>query len=147
MKKNISRILSICCIFAMMLCATPLTAHAETTMPAQSASGSSKFDSEWEKTTTYKISGTKIGHMIWGFDKDYINEDYVWSVGTECSTQPAVFRNGHDSSYVTGTWGQAYLYGKIEVQHQTYYVNYRMKFATTYDTGSISSRTTSSSVK
>lgn len=145
--KRIKRLLSICCIFAIMLCITPLSAHAATTMPAKSETNSSKFDNEWEKTTTYKIDSTKIGYMIQGFDKDYINEDYVWSVGNECSSQPSLYRDGYDTSYVTGTWGQTYLYGKIEVQHKTYLVKYRMTFSATYDESAISSTTTNSSVK
>ena len=121
--KKLTRLLAICCIFAMMFCITPLSAHAASNMNPQSADGSSKFNSEWEKTTTYKIGSQEIGIMIWGYDTDYIKEDYVWSVGYECSSQPAVFRDGYDTSYVTGTWGQTYLYGKIEVKHQTYYMN------------------------
>lgn len=145
--KKLTRLLAICCVFAMMFCITPFSAHAATTMDPKTESNSSRFDNEWEKTTTYKIGTTEIGHMIWGFDKDYINEDYVWSVGNECSTQPSVYRDGHDTSYVNGTLGQTYLYGKIEVQHKTYYVKYRITFSASYTKSNITSTTTTSSVK
>ena len=145
--KKLLRLLAVCCIFAMMFCITPLTAHAATNMNPQSANGSSKFTSEWEKTTTYKIDGQKIGIMIWGYDEDYVNEDYVWSIGYECNSKPALFRDGHDTAYVNGTSGQPHLYGKIEVKHQTYYVKYRVTFAATYNMDDIIATTVSSSVK
>lgn len=144
MKKLFVRMVSICCILAMTLCLAP-TAFASASK-TKGCTGSSNFNDEWEKTTTYYVGETKVGYMIWGFDKDWIHEDYVWTVGYECSTQAAVKRNYYDTDYISGGWAQAYFYSQEEVTHQTYSVSYKITFSATY-TGLTEGSTEASNVK
>ena len=122
-------------------------------MPASAAGYTDKasvrnsggFSSEWEKTKTYKVGSTTIAYMIYGYDKDWINEDYVWTKATECYSTAKVFRDGHDTSYCSGPQKGKNTYSKIEVKHQTYYVDYRIDLSATYS--NVKSTTASSSVK
>lgn len=132
-------------------------ATANSVMPVKAAStgyydstnvsGASKFTSEWEMTRTYKIGSTTIGYMIYGYDTDWINEDYVWTKATECYSKAMVYRNGYDSNwdYCEGSEKGKNSYSKIEVTHRTYYVYYKMYLSASYS--GVSYTTASSSVK
>ena len=123
------------------------------TLPASAAtvktkhvSNSSGFDNEWENTTTYKQNNVKIGIMIYGFDKDWINEDYVWTKGDECNTTAAIKRDGYDTVYKSGSSAGIGKYSKIEINHKTYNVYYKITFSATY-VGTITESTVASHVK
>lgn len=81
---------------------------------------SSRFTSEWEKTRTYKVGTNIIAYMIYGFDKDYIYEDYVWTKATECYSTAMVRRDGYETDYCKGQQKGKNVYSKIEVIHKTY---------------------------
>ena len=136
---------------AVMTAATVTPVSAATTgyTDETSVRGSSNFTSEWEKTTTYKVNnGTvTVGTMIYGYDKDYINEDYVWTKDTECYSRAKLYRDGHDknSIYCAGSQKGKNTYSKIEVTHQTYYVSYKIELSSSYS--GVTSTTASSSVK
>ncbi len=110
-------------------------------------SGASRFTSEWEKTRTYKVGGTVIGYMIYGFDKDWIHEDYVWTKATQCYSTALVFRNSFDTSYCSGPEKDRNVYSKIEVTHKTYSVAYRIDFSSSYTYSSVTYTTDASHVK
>lgn len=113
----------------------------------ESIGGSSNFSSEWEKTNTYKIGNTVIGHMIYGFDKDWIHEDYVWTKATECYSTAKVYRSYFDTYYNSGKEVGRNAYSKIEVTHKTYSVSYRIDFSASYTHSSVTCTTAASHVK
>lgn len=128
-------------IFAFLLVASLMMAALSVSASAAyidtdtySGHGFSHFNNPWEKTRTYKIGNTTIGKMIYGYDTDWIKEDYVWTIVTECYTRSYVFRDGYDSSYVSddSNYVGKNEYSKTERAHKTYYVNYRIKFSATY---------------
>lgn len=107
--------------------------------------GSSKFDKAWEKTRIYRVNSSVIGKMIYGYDTDWIKEDYVWTIATECYSRSYLFRDGYDTSYVSDSRSDVGRneYSKTERVHKTYYVNYRIKFSATYSNVTISEIRTS----
>jgi hypothetical protein len=128
----------------MAITVTPMSAYAAYT-DTTSVSGSSKFNNEWEKTTTYTVDDTVIGYRTYGYDMAAINEDYCWTKGTECNTTASLKRNSYDTSYQSGSSKSAGSYSKIEVQHQTYDVTYKIKFASSYS--DVESSTATSAIK
>ena len=85
--------------------------------------------------------------MIYGFDKDYINEDYVWTKATESYSRAMLHREGHDkaSIYCAGSKKGKGDYSKIEVTHKTYYVSYKIELSASYS--DVTSTTTTTFVK
>lgn len=90
------------------------------------------FTYEWEKTVTYRVSNKDIGTMTYGFDMDWFNEDYVWTKGTECETTAMLQRLNNDISYISGSKAKKGSYSKVEQNHQSYSVNYKIRFEFTY---------------
>lgn len=143
-RKPIKLFMSVCLLLAVAFCAMPSVAHASTSK-MENAYGSSLFDSEWEKTTTYYSGSVKIGIMIWGFDTDAIDEDYAWTMGYECDTTASIRRLYYDDSYIYGPEASKDNYSKLEITHETYDVNYRITFSATY--ADVTDRTEESNVK
>lgn len=142
--KRTLRILFVFCIMTVCIAMTPVAAQAST-IKAKTVSTSSSFTSEWEKTTTYKVENIEVGIMIWGYDTTLINEDYTWTKGYEGATQAGVIRQNYDTAYNLASTAKVNKYSKIEVKHQTYTVQYRIKFTATYT--DITSTTEKSEVK
>lgn len=142
--KKLSKLL-IMCLAVLMLVGTFATSASAAWTNTRSMSGSSRFKSDWEKTTTYKVGTTTIGKMIYGYDTAWINEDYVWTKGYECETTAKVKRMYYDNSYISDSKAAKNKYSKIEVTHKTYYVLYQIKFEATY--GNVTYSTATSSVK
>ena len=115
----------------MLVGSMMISAEAATGKTAH-VSGSDRFAQEWEKTTTYKVGDTKIGKMVYGFDKDWIYEDYCWTYGYECSTRPKICRVKYDSEYQLGSKKGEDKWSKYEIKHYTYDVKYRIVFSATY---------------
>ena len=44
-----------------------------------------------------------IAYMVYGYDTDWIKEDYVWTKSKECYSTAMVKRDGHDKDYCKGT--------------------------------------------
>lgn len=146
MKKSV-KILSMILVVVLMTSIFVMPASAAGYTNSTSETSSSSFTSEWEKTRTYKVGSTVIGYMIFGYDTDWVYEDYVWTKATECYSTAMVYRSGYDSNweYCTGTEQAKNTYSKIEVTHQTYYVYYKMKLSASYS--GVTYTTAASSVK
>lgn len=129
----------------LMATVTAIPASAANYTNSTTVSSSSRFKSEWEKTRTYKVGSTVIAYMVYGYDTDYINEDYVWTKATGCYSTAMVKRNYYDTGYQAGTQKGKNVYSKIEVKHVTYNVSYKIKLSTTYS--NVTYTTASSSVK
>lgn len=145
--KHTTKFLAIFLLIALMTSLIVMPASAATSGYTNTVSvrSSSSFTSEWEKTRTYKVGSTEIGHMIYGYDTDWINEDYVWTKATECYSTAKVYRDGYDTSYCTGSQKAKGTYSKIEVTHKTYYVKYQIELSATYS--NVTYTTATSSVK
>lgn len=130
-------------ISALSISASAAYYDADTT----SGQGSYRFNNAWEKTRTYKTGNTTIGQMIYGYDTDWINEDYVWTKANECYSRSYLFRDGYDTGYGSDDSSDVGKgkYSKTEWKHRTYYVNYRIKLSATYS--NVTYTTKSSSVK
>ena len=145
--KKMVKMLSVVMVIVIMATIMVLPASAAGYSNNASVRSSSTFNSEWEKTRTYKVGSDTIGTMIYGYDTDWINEDYVWTKATECHSTAMVYRDGYDAdwSYCAGPEKGRNTYSKIEVTHRTYYVYYKMKFSASYS--NVSYTTATSSVK
>lgn len=102
---------------------------------------------EDKKPRTYKVGSTVVAYMIFGYDKDWIFEDYVWTKATQCYSTAMVYRNGYDTgwNYCTGSEAGKNSYSTIEVTHQTYLVYYKMQLSASYS--NVTYTTAASSVK
>lgn len=144
MSKSV-KLLSMILVIVLMASIVVMPASAAGYTDTASVRNSGGFSSEWEKTKTYKVGSTVIAYMTYGYDKDWINEDYVWTKSTECYSTAKVFRDGYDTSYCSGSQKGKNTYSKIEVTHRTYYVDYKIDLSATYS--NVTSTTASSSVK
>lgn len=110
-----------------------------------SVRSSKLFHSEWERTRTYRVGSTTIASMVYGYDTDFIDEDYAWTKSKECYSTAMVKRDGYDTSYLYGSQKGKNIYSKVEVTHETYYVSYGINLTATYR--DVSYSTIESSVK
>lgn len=144
-RKLIALILSIVSI-ASVFAINTIPAYA-TTVGEKYIGVSTMFKDEWEQTANYKqkSTGKAIGKMIYGYDTDWVNEDYVWTWGYESETTALLKRSGYDESNQSGSKAASRSYSKCERKHQTYQVYYMIRFQVTY--GETTNTVTSSSVK
>lgn len=127
------KLLSMVLVIVLTISILIVPASAVSYTQIETVKDANMFSSEWEKTNTYRVGNTVIGHMIYGFDKDWIHEDYVWTKATQCYSTALVYRNYFDSSsYCSGKEAEKNVYSKIEVTHKTYYVFYRIDFSASY---------------
>lgn len=129
----------------MLLSAAVVPVSAAGYSDTASVRKSDGFSTAWEKTKTYMVGSDIIGYMIYGYNTDWINEDYVWTMGKECCSTASVFRDGYDSTDCSGFEAAKDSYSKIEVTHKTYYVYYKVKFSASYS--KVTSFTMTSNVK
>lgn len=141
-------------IFALLLVATLLISALSISASAAyydtdttSGNGPSCFKKAWEKTRTYKTGNTTIGQMVYGYNTDYVDEDYVWTKANECYSRSYLFRDGYDTKYASADRDDVGKgkYSKTAWRHRTYYVNYRIRLSATYS--NVTHTTESSSVK
>ena len=143
--KRINKLITMVVALVLMVSATAIPAAAAGYTDYAYVGTSSSFDSEWEKTRTYKVDSDVIAYMVFGYDKDWINEDYVWTKSPECYSTAKVKRSGHETAYCAGSQKGKNSYSKIEVTHQSYYVYYRIDLSASYS--NVSYTTAASSVK
>ena len=97
---------------------------------------------------TYQLNDknkTNIGKLVFGYDTDWYNEDYAWSMGTECNTKAAIRRMNVDTHFYYGSEKAKNKYSKYEVRHNGDYVFYAIVWSCTY--GDTTSSSSPSSVK
>ena len=143
--KRITRLMAMLATLMLMATVTIVPAAAAGYTDYAYVGTSSSFNSEWEKTRTYNVGSTTVAYMVFGYDTDWIKEDYVWTKATECYSTAMVKRGGHDTSYCEGTEQGQNVYSKIEVTHKTYYVYYKIDLSATYS--NVSHTTATSSIK
>ncbi len=146
--KHFKHIFALLLVVALLVSALSISASADySNTDSTTGHGSSRFNNAWEKTRTYKVGNTTIGKMIYGYDTDWIKEDYVWTIATECYSRAFLFRDGIDTSYASDD--RKYVgkgeYSKTEWMHRVYHVNYRIKLSATYS--NVTYTTKSSTVK
>ena len=147
MKK--ARIASLFLTTAVLASSLALPTNASYCPPAVQKYGASFFkeDVEWEKTRTYYKGSTKIGTMIYGFDTDWTDEDYCWTMATECYSTSRVFRDGYDVAWQEDDPDvEKNKWSETEITHRTYYVKYLMNFSASYTGSGITFSETNSSV-
>ena len=145
MKRKIWAFILSTALILSMFTASAIPAYA-TTVAERFIGVSTMFDDEWEQTAHYsqKSSGRSIGKMVYGYDTDWINEDYVWTWGYESETTALLKRDGYDETYQSGSKAASTSYSKCERNHKSYRVYYLIRFEVTY--GETTNTITSSSV-
>lgn len=86
---------------------------------------------EWERTLTCLNGDDEIGIMVYGFDMDWINEDYTWTIGYDCRTKACV-KKGSDESGAWAGYEDPYDWSKQEVHHTDSKVMHYIKFEDSY---------------
>lgn len=84
---------------------------------------------EWEsKCDVYKSSNNSIiGEFVFGYDTDFINEDYTWTRGSY-SCKAGVMRHNFDSDFSWSFAHDSWNWGKKEVTHLSDSVSYAIRF-------------------
>lgn len=70
---------------------------------------------EWEHTRHYISGGEYIGRLVYGYDTDYVDEDYAWAYGATCYSQ-AIVESGGQGHYADSA--EANHYSKVQVTHE-----------------------------
>ena len=132
--KITTRITTLCVAIALVVSSLVLPANAATTTQEKTAYS---FNQEWEYTVNYRYKPTNVflGSMTYGFDTDWIHEDYVWARGAECKVQGFIKRINYDTTWQSdGKSSDAWEYSKTEITHRSAStsVKYKMVFDATY---------------
>jgi len=103
--------------------------------PSFSKKPAQSFSNAWERSVTIYIKNTNAvaGVMVYGYDKTYIHEDYVWTQSVMYRAQPIIKRNGETYK---GAWKKGSLalgYSKLEIHHNKYEPKYVIKLDTKED--------------
>ena len=67
---KIVKLLSMVLVIVLTVSILIVPASAVSYTQIETVKDANRFSSEWEKTNTYRVGNTVIGHMIYGFDKD-----------------------------------------------------------------------------
>ncbi len=89
-------------------------------------------DNEWEHTRHYVSDGEYIGRLVYGYDTDYLNEDYAWAYGADCVATAGIMRVGVDTSYISGVPAAKNNYSKLQIDNKSTDVYYKITLSTTY---------------
>ncbi len=128
MKKIIKKVAAVG--VAIMITASISTMGASATDKYTTSKGKS-FGGKWEYSVTYKVGKKEVGMMAYGYDTDWINEDYSWTRGYECDTKAGVKRSG-DSSVNWSSYASTNKWSKEEVTHNSSSVTYYIRLRPTY---------------
>ena len=128
MKRTVKKIAAVGA--AIMMAASISTMGAGAT-DMYKTRGDQGFTKNWERCVTYKVGSTQVGMMAYGFDTDFFDEDYSWTMGYQCDTKAGVKRGNASTS-----WNSSYSgtneWSKEEVNHNTSDVKYYIRLRPTY---------------
>ena len=132
--KITTRIATLCVAIALVASILVLPASAATTSSVRQAY---TFNNEWERTVFFRFRPTNadLGSMTYGYDTDWIHEDYVWATGLECKVQGWIFRVDYDTYWQSdGKSSGAGERSETEITHRSAStsVKYKMVFDATY---------------
>lgn len=128
--KVLSLLVSICIVLSMFCFSVFASNGGEMTV-----TGDDKFTGEWEYSLTFTYRGMANWTMYYGYDTDWIHEDYTWTISSTGTSQSFVFREGYDSEPCDGPVKNAGKYSKIEVTHRKSTVKYSCSFSSMPETG------------
>lgn len=136
--KVLKKFTSALCLTLCMVLAIGGTSASAATWRKVTVNSSSAYNNEWEKTITYKATndaGNKfeIGIMVYGYDKGFINEDYVWTKAYECSSMAELQRISVDANLKYDEETSRNKWSKLEVKHKNFHIMYQIKFWSTYN--------------
>lgn len=128
MKKYI--VILVICI-AMIMQFNVANVHA---MTKKSETNQYSFKTSWEVTTDYYTSInsqiTCIGTMVYGYNTDFIKEDYCWTTSSKCKYQ-SMIENGN-GNFSSSTKSAGSSWAKLEKQHSGSSVKYAIWLSKTY---------------
>ncbi len=135
MKKSLVKAVSFLMAIMMMsalFCMSAFAANGGT----MNVSGENRFTEEWEYCLTFSYNGVQAWTMYYGYDTDWTNEDYTWTISQTGESTAYVYRNGYDTDEkCAGSTAEAGKYSKIEVTHRTADVDYSCLFSDLPATG------------
>ncbi len=138
MKKH-NRIISSIFIIAILISVFALPVNAST-LKYQFANSSAFGVDAWENVTEYKRSGITIGQMKWGYDTEWVDENYCKARGNSSSCKAMLYRSNVDSTYQEGSLVNAYEWSTIYRNDRNTDVYFYIFWSTTYS-GTINENT------
>ena len=129
--KKFKKFISVFLAITTVLCLFAVTASAAFyTIDRRHVYDVERFqDEEWEHTRHYISDGEYIGRLVYGYDTDYVDEDYAWAYGASCNSQ-AIIEAGSEEYYADPAV-QNY-YSKVQVTHDENDVYYYFRLSVNY---------------
>jgi len=81
-----------------------------------------KFNVEWELTREYYYKGECVVTMVYGYDTDFVDEDYTWVISTKSRYQAALSNDNGNKTGSVKSVGDPW--SKVEVTHKGKYITY-----------------------
>lgn len=107
---------------SVSLCCVSAGAAEQPSKVWGATSSGHSFSSEWVVTKDLTIDGVKVGEMQYGFDTDFINEDYCRCYFVDHQAQAAVSRSGEKEA--EGTISYPSEWSSVSVHHTSDTVSY-----------------------
>ena len=124
--KRFNKVLAM--FLVVMMCVSMLAVTVSAKGLYYTQSGAELFNGdEWEYTFTVYCNSVNVGRMIYGFDTDFFNEDYVWSICNTGNAKSYLERVDYDE----GEWSSYKSvgnYAKLEKTHKSATVIYGFDF-------------------
>lgn len=145
--KNIFRKITISIVTSATLALSIVSINANAATNYGYNTNGNVFNNEWEMSVTiYNSLKEKIGVLCFGYDTDWINEDYAWAKGAD-KCKAGVYRHNYDNSTNWGWAKSGWSWSKEEVTHKKNNVSYYIEFPNNEYSGSYTSGLYSSSNK
>ena len=137
MKKNIFKRLAFLSASAITASTLSICAFASSQKDVVNRSFIHSYKNPWEYSRVVRNGlGVKVGTICYGYDVEFIHEDFCWTKGSEAEcvqTKAGVKRQDYDYDFVFGLKRSAGNWSKSEVTHKVDQVTYRIYFPTTYE--------------
>ncbi len=147
LKKILAIMLTALCVCMLLVpsCSAATTSFSRHVNINSDSIDDDRFTYEWEHTRRFYANGTYRAKLVYGYDTDWVNEDYAWSEGEYRQTKAGLKRandgsgNSYDTSYTWSDYAAKGEYSKCELTHTRDNVYY--KCTINYDYSSIGSYT------
>lgn len=113
-----------------MFCITATAGTLTNTKTWGQTSANRSFNSEWEDEKVLKLKSydsSEVGKMKYGFDTDWVDEDYCMCYFVDHNCRASIYRAGKKT--VEGSYGSPAVWSICEVKHTSSTISY---YATAY---------------
>lgn len=146
LKKILAVMLTALCVCMLFVpsCSAATTSFSRQVDINSNSIDDDRFTYEWEHTRYFYVDGVIKARLVYGYDTDWINEDYAWSKGENKQTKAGLKRandnsgNSYDTEFTWSDYAAKGTYSKCDLTHtrdNVYYkctINYDYEGVGTY---------------